>query len=586
MLNFGICVNVYLLLANILLIIFIIDSILIYVFSLIIGYSFDLIKKEQRKMAGSNETLKIICATTENFNLLYDGLENYFIFYDGKQVADKITDKTKPKGLLKIIDENSYKDIEEKGENPTIKGLINAISLEYDKPHQKLRVLRQIIKDLINVMEDESLYLTHFKKADQVVREFIINLTSDYGYDNTLFDNEFNPGNISEFDKIFNSYDSWYDMLETELYDYVDNTENVFKGIINSLCALFGYGSRFIVVNGGSEVGKSEFVGTIKKLMPNFKNLGSSTPASIRRQDEYAFDRTNVYLGDKGLKGKSQASQEEFEGLYEVFGGLITDKEFKRDIVVGDKVIEFNLKSDGVCVFYTQPYTNLRVFGAGDQYSTRSTFIIVKPVEDGLSVFLQDENLENKFYEIHKNYIRAILNNPVTLTISNTIKTALWQASRESLRTAKYLLGLFKAYCQYMRIANPIELDVNNFLDVFKPKYEVTEIEFLVYKKLYGSLNVLSNDDVDYLISDDGEIELDNMLLQMKDRKNKSFFTYKQIQTYFKKDFKHNKNLKDTLDNIASILHNLFSAGLLNKIEWQHNGREVYYIPYNADMEK
>lgn len=537
-------------------------------------------------MAGSNETFKIICATTENFNLLYDGLENYFIFYDGKQVADKINDIESPKDLLKIVNSKSYKDIEETEENPTIKGLINAISLEYDKPHQKLRLLKQILNDLIYVMEDENLYLQHFKKANQVVREFIIKLTSDYGYDNTMFDNEFNPGNISEFDKIFNSYDSWYDMLETELYDYVDNTENVFKGIINSLCALFGYGSRFIVVNGGSEVGKSEFVGTIKKLMPNFKNLGSSTPASIRRQDEYAFDRTNVYLGDKGLKGKSQASQEEFEGLYEVFGGLITDKEFKRDIVVGDKVIEFNLKSDGVCVFYTQPYTNLRVFGAGDQYSTRSTFIIVKPVEDGLSVFLQDENLENKFYEIHKNYIRAILNNPVTLTISNTVKTALWQASRESLRTAKYLLGLFKAYCQYMRIANPIELDVNNFLDVFKPKYEVTEIEFLVYKKLYGSLNVLSNDDLDYLISDDGEIELDNMLLQMKDRKNKSFFTYKQIQTYFKKDFKHNKNLKDTLDNIASILHNLFSAGLLNKIEWQHNGREVYYIPYNADMEK
>lgn len=537
-------------------------------------------------MAGSNETLKIICATTENFNLLYDGLENYFIFYDGKQVADKIIDIKKPNDLLKIVNSKPYKDIEETEENPTIKGLITAISLKYDKAHQKLRLLKQILNDLIYVMEDESLYLTHFKKAEQVVREFIINLTSDYGYDNTLFDNEFNPGNISEFDKIFNSYDSWFDMLETELYDYVDNTENVFKGIINSLCALFGYGSRFIVVNGGSEVGKSEFVGTIKKLMPNFKNLGSSTPASIRRQETDAYNRQIVYLGDKGLKGKSQASQEEFEGLYEVFGGLITDKEFKRDLVVGDKVIEFNLKSDGVCVLYTEPYTNLRVFGAGDQYTTRSTFITVNPVKDGLNVFLQDENLENKFYEIHKNYIRAILNNPVTLTISNPVKTVLWQASRESLRTAKYLLGLFKAYCQYMRIANPIELDVNNFLDVFKPKYEVTEIEFKVYEKLYNNLNVLSNDDVDYLISDDGEIEHDNMLTQVKGRKDKSFFTYKQIQTYFKNDFKYNKNLKDTLDQIASILDNLYNAGLLNKIEWQHYGKNVYYIPINADMEK
>ena len=537
-------------------------------------------------MAKSNETFKILCATTEKFNLIYDSLENYFIFYDGKQVADQINDITTPEKLLKIVNSRHYNDVEEKEDNPTIKALIQAITLEYKKPHQRLRILKQILNDLIYVMEDENLYLQHFKKANQEVREFIINLTSDYNYDTALFDNEFNPGNITEFDKIFNSYDNWFDMLETELYDYVDNTENVLKGVINGLCALFGYGSRFIVVNGGSEVGKSEFVGTIKKLMPNFKNLGSSTPASIRRKETDAFDKVIVYLGDKGLKGNSQASQDEFEGLYEVFGGLITDKEFKRDIVLGNEVLEFNLKSDGLCAIYTEPYTNLRVFGAGDQYTTRSTFITVNPVKNGLSVFLQDESQENQFYAIHKNYIRAIINNPVELKIDNTVKTALWQASRESLRTAKYLLGLFKAYCQYMRIANPLTTDVMEFLEVFRPKYEVTEIEFLIYKKLYGSLNVLTTDDADYLISDDGEIEYDNMLLQMKDRKDKSFFTYKQIQTYFKKDFKHNKNLKDTIDQIPKILNNLFNAGLINMIEWQHNGRNVYYIPYNADMEK
>ena len=63
--------------------------------------------------------------------------------------------------------------------------------------------------------------------------------------------------------------------------------------------------------------------------MPRFENLGSSTPASVRRQSEYAFDKKIIYLGDKGLKGKSQNSKEEFEGLQEVFGGLITEKEFK-----------------------------------------------------------------------------------------------------------------------------------------------------------------------------------------------------------------------------------------------------------------
>ena len=76
--------------------------------------------------------------------------------------------------------------------------------------------------------------------------------------------------------------------------------------------------------------------------------------------------------------------------------------------MIGDKLMEFNLKSDGICVFYTEPYTNLQIFGAGDQYTTRSTFITVNPVEDGLSVFLQDNSKRRSvetgisFMEWHK----------------------------------------------------------------------------------------------------------------------------------------------------------------------------------------
>ena len=388
------------------------------------------------------------------------------------------------------------------------------------------------------------------------------------------------------FNKLLADYNNnWFDMLELELYDYVDNTENVFVGVINGLMALFGYGSRNIVVNGGAEVGKSEYINTIKKLMPRFENLGSSTPASVRRQSEYAFDRKIIYLGDKGLKGNSQNSKEEFEGLQEVFGGLITEKEFKRDIVQGDKVLEFNLKSDGVCVFYSEPYTNLRIFGAGDQYTTRSTFITVNPVEDGLSVFLQDDKT-NDFYKVHYNYIKYILKNPIKLDISNEVKTRLYNASEGSLRTAKYLLALFKSYCQYLRIGNPSILDVEDFLKVFKVQMEITDIEFMIYKKLYQNLNALREHELSLKLDNDGSVyESKDILRQSKDRKEKSFFTAKQIKTYFKQDFKRNKNLKDTIDQIPSILNNLYNANYLNKIEWQYNNQNLYYLPYNEDME-
>ena len=539
-------------------------------------------------MAKNDIELKIVCATTEDFNLIYDGLENYFIFCDGEQVGEPITDITKPKDILHIANLKSFKDIEETEENPTIRGLVSAISLKHDKPARKLRILKQILNDLVIASEDEAAYLIHFKKAKRQVRDFINELNQDYGYDNTIFSDDDNLGNSKEFELLFESEykNDWQEMLNSELYDYVDNTVNVFIGIIHTLGALFGYGSRFIVVNGGSEVGKSEYINTIKKLMPYFINLGSSTPASVRRKDREEFNKKIVYLGDKGLKGKNQASKDEFEGLYEVFGGLITEKEFKRDLVVGDKVVEFDLISDGVCVFYSEPYTNLRVFGAGDQYTTRSSFITVNPVQDGLSVFLQDMDKENEFYNIHKNYILYILNNPLDLNISDDVKIVLWQSSRSSLRTAKYLLGLFKAYCQYMQIGNPLETDAMNFLEIFKPKYEVTDIEFLVYSKLYKNLNPLTSDDLEYKIYEDGSIDNKDMLLQRSGRKNKSFFTYKQIQTYFKADFKSNKNLKDTLDQISDILNNLFNAGLLEKLEWQYNNKNVYYIPYNKDMEQ
>lgn len=398
-------------------------------------------------------------------------------------------------------------------------------------------------------------------------------------------DSKIQSKDYDNFNDIIESYNySWFNMLDEKLYDYVDNTENIFKGIINSLSALYGYTSRFIVVNGGAEVGKSEYVNAIKKLMPRFKNLGSSTPASIRRQkSEDAFDKVIVYLGDKGLKGKDD---EEFKGLQEVFGGLITENEFIRDVVIGDKLMSFNLKSDGLCVFYTEPYTNLRVFGAGDQYTTRSTFITVNPVEDGLALFLQDNDKDNEFYAIHKNYIKYILRNPIEIRLSVDVKTALYQASRDSLRTAKYLLGLFKAYCQYLQIGNPLTSDVNEFLKVFKPKSEITEIEYLVYEKLYKNLKVLSEDDLLYKIAEDGGVATtEDMLLQIKDRKNKSFFTAKQIKTYFKSDFKMNKNLKDVIDQIADILNNLYNASYIEKLDWQYNGQNVYYIPMNEDMD-
>ena len=477
--------------------------------------------------------------------------------------------------------------------------------------HDKIFLIGSCLKGYVDEFELESIYenlrqTTNIEESDNSEQSFIdayendskpCNMGALYNHyrekklDFTNFNklslylkSKLQDKSYDEFNAKREKYEGdWKRMLDEELYDYVDNSENIFKGIINSLSALFGYGSRFMVVNGGAEVGKSEYINTIKKLMPNFKNLGSSTPASVRRQNEYAFDRKIVYLGDKGLKG---TDDEEFKGLYEVFGCLITEKEFIRSLVIGDSVLDFNLKSDGLCVFYSQPYTNLRTFKAGDQYVTRSTYITVNPVGDGLKVFLQDDGEENSFYRTHKHYIEYIIQHPIKLNISDDIKEKIYKASCESLRTAKYLLGLFKAYCQYMQFEKPRLEDVESFLSVFKPQSEISDIEYLVYEKLYNNLKPLTDKELDKRTYDDGRICIDYYLKQTKNRDAKSFFTAKKIQIYFQSDFKNNKNLKDTIDQIPDILRNLYNAGNIKKMENQIDGQNVYYLPYNEEMER
>ena len=209
-------------------------------------------------------------------------------------------------------------------------------------------------------------------------------------------------------------------------------------------------------------------------------------------------------------------------------------------------------------------------------------------VKNGLAVFLQDEDKINPFYEIHNKYIEYITRNPINLTISKAVKTELFNASNNSLRTAKYLLGLLKGYCQYLQINEPTIEDTSKFLEVFNPQFEITDIEFLVYEKLYNSLKIVTDggdNDLDYLLNDDGSPLTDYFLLQTKNRNSKSFFTAKQIKTYFKTDFQHNKNLKDTIDQIPQILDNLYNANYLERLDYQYNGQNVYFIPYNEEMD-
>ena len=98
---------------------------------------------------------------------------------------------------------------------------------------------------------------------------------------------------------------------------------------------------------------------------------------------------------------------------------------------------------------------------------------------------------------------------------------------------------------------------------------------------------VLTNDELSHKLTADGRVgNIDDMLTSTKDRKSKSFFTANQIATYFKNDFKMNKNLKDTIEDIPKILKNLYNAEYIELVlEWEYKNHEVYYIPKKDEME-
>ena len=146
------------------------------------------------------------------------------------------------------------------------------------------------------------------------------------------------------------------------------------------------------------------------------------------------------------------------------------------------------------------------------------------------------------------------------------------------------MLGLFISYCQYMQIKKPSGNHLKDFLGIFLDKYEVTDIEFMVYELLYRNLKTPTDKQFEKEFKNGWNAKTD-MLNSRAERQTKTFFTAKQVKTYFKSEFRSNKHLKDIIDSIPEILNNLYSAELLERIETQSRQENIYYIPYNKELE-
>ena len=325
--------------------------------------------------------------------------------------------------------------------------------------------------------------------------------------------------------------------------------------------------SQIINVNGEAGGGKTEYVNTINDLMPNMEKIGDISEAVLRRSDKFEYHRKIVYMGDMGLNN-------DLENLLSVlgtFGALITDKDYtSKRISKSDNIMKFDLYSDGLTVFLTKPYMNMTPYKMGEQLKRRTKNILVNTLTEDqeLQILLNDDDNKN-FKNIHKNYIGYLLQNYERLTFQEDLIKHIHKHS-DNLAAAKENMKYFETYCIYRKVDPTIE-NYDSYRQIFKNHY-INPIELEWLKMLLKWFNPQ--------VTVDGMEIQKNMISQTKDKGYKVFFTVKTIKTYIP-NWKRNKKLLNSIDELSDILINLFNADYLGQIKQTDYSENVYYIKDN-----
>ena len=535
----------------------------------------------------------IVSKQSNDFTLIYNKTpKTYYLYYQDKEIM-QVKSKDSPKSLDDAVFGKGIKQIDNLDDKELIKKFYIKIQDQINDESVTLTTLQNICSLLYSAEKHEERLIEYVEKSNKAIQEKITELSKSYGKDNEtdgiIIDDNKNENAHKEFVKLLNIYDNDpIRLYDNKLNFYLANSENLFKMVINGLGANLKQVSRIIILNGGSKSGKSKLKSQLNKMMPIFEDIGRSSMAYvIGIEDSYYYDGLIVYGGDKGLTTEDQKN---FEAIVGFFSELVTDNYVFRGTMPNNNRRECEFNTNGILYFITEPYTNLSTFKASDQVKSRTTYITVNPLTKQQSEKLidnkYDENIspDDEFEKLHQNYISYIIENPLTIQLTKGLEKTLLRKCKHDNRKHEYMLGLFISYCQYMQIKKPSGNHLKDFLDIFLDKYEVTDIEFMVYEMLYRNLKTPTDKQFEKEFKNGWNAKTD-MLNSRAERQTKTFFTAKQVKTYFKSEFRGNKHLKDIIDSIAEILNNLYSAELLERIETQSRQENIYYIPYNKELE-
>ena len=535
----------------------------------------------------------IVSKQSNDVTLIYDKTpKTYYLYYQDKEIM-QVKSKDRPKSLDDALFGKGIKQIDNLDDKELIKKFYIKIQDQINNESVTLSTLQTICSLLHSAENDEERLIEYVEKSNKAIQEKIMELSKSYGKDNEtdgiIIDDNKNENAYKKFVKLLNIYDNDpIRLYDNKLNFYLANSENLFKMVINGLGANLKQVSRIIILNGGSKSGKSKLKSQLNKMMPIFEDIGRSSMAYvIGIEDSYYYDGLIVYGGDKGLTTEDQKN---FEAIVGFFSELVTDNYVFRGTMPNNNRRECEFNTNGILYFITEPYTNLSTFKASDQVKSRTTYITVNPLTKQQSEKLidnkYDENIsaDDEFEKLHQNYISYIIENPLTIQLTKGLEKTLLRKCKHDNRKHEYMLGLFISYCQYMQIKKPSGNHLKDFLNIFLDKYEVTDIEFMVYELLYRNLKTPTDKQFEKEFKNGWNAKTD-MLNSRAERQTKTFFTAKQVKTYFKSEFRSNKHLKDIIDSIPEILNNLYSAELLERIETQSRQENIYYIPYNKELE-
>ena len=549
----------------------------------------------------------IVSRTYKDFTLIFDGKETYYLYFEDKEI-DKITNrKCTPTDVYNDNFGDNYTnklifdDVDEiKKKLDITQCIINSINIKLKDAtnDDKHYIFQELIRSLKNAYSENKELSGFIENASKTIRDKLLELKSlhDNNEDDLIClpENETEKQNIqsdayNEFLKLLNIYDNDpIRLYDNKLNFYLANSENLFKMVIHGLGANLKKVSRIIILNGGSKSGKSKLKSQISKMMPIFEDIGRSSMAYvIGIEDPYYYDGSIIYGGDKGLTVEDHKN---FEAIVGFYSELVTDNYVFRGTMPNNNRRECKFYTNGILYFITEPYTNLSTFKASDQVKSRTTNITVNPLTKQQSEKLidnkYDDNIpdDKEFEQLHKNYISHIINNPLTIKLNKELEKTLLRKCNHDNRKHEYLLGLFISYCQYLNIEKPTITNLNQFIDIFYDKYEITDIEHMVYEFLYRNLKPLTDKEIETKIKEGWNTKTD-MLNQRANRKSKCFFTVKQVKTYFRNEFRRNQHLKDVIDSLGDILNNLYNAELLERLETASKQENIYYIPYNEELE-